>query len=147
MARFSRRVFLAVALLLAPAARLLAVARAARPAPVSLAAFIDLSERLLQRSKLDPEIAQIYLDALNADADSAPTLAYLVEVNNNPTPEMKTLAATIIEWWYTGIYTVGAERHVATHTGALMWSAVGTPADGTCAGAFGAWSRPPREIA
>ena len=141
MVTFSRRVFLAVALWFAPAARLLAVSR--RSAPVSLDEFVDLSQRLLGRTKLDRDVAKIYLDALNADADSAPTLAYLVEVNNNPTPEMKTLAATIIDWWYTGVYTINGKPRLATHTGALMWSALGIPAPGTCAGPFGAWSRPP----
>ena len=141
MVTFSRRVFLAVALWFAPAARLLAVSRPS--APVSLDEFVDLSQRLLGRTKLDRDVAKIYLDALNADADSAPTLAYLVEVNNNPTPEMKTLAATIIDWWYTGVYTINGKPRLATHTGALMWSALGIPAPGTCAGPFGAWSRPP----
>ena len=55
--------------------------------------------------------------------------------------------SAIIEWWYTGAYTVGGERRLATHTGALMWAALGMPAPGTCTGSFGAWSRPPRTIA
>ena len=78
-----------------------------------------------------------------SNADDAITLAYLVESNNNPTPEMKALASTIIEWWYTGVYTIKGEPRLATHTGALMWPALGRPAPGTCTATFGAWSRAP----
>ena len=140
MFRLSRRDFLAVAIVCA------GVRPIAARAPVSLDEFMALSERLLARTKLDRDVAQIYLDVLNADADNAPTLAYLVEANNNPTPEMKMLAATIVEWWYTGIYTVAGKPRLATHTGALMWSAMGMPAPGTCAGPFGAWSRAPEAL-
>jgi len=147
MASLSRRVFLVVALLLAPGARLLTAARQPRATSISLDEFIELSGRLLGRSKLDPEIAKIYLDALSADPDSAVYLSTLYQMNGNPTPEQAAMSRTIIEWWYTGIYTIDGKRRVATHTGALMWSALGVPADGTCAGPFGAWSRPPQEIA
>ena len=102
---------------------------------------------MLGRTKLDREVAQIYLDAVLSNADDGVQLAYLVESNANPTPEMKALAATIIEWWYTGIYTRDGKPRVATHTAALMWSALGMPAPGTCAGAFGAWSQPPDTLA
>jgi hypothetical protein len=138
----SRRTFVATVALCAPAAQVLGATRASF-APVSLDAFIALSERLLGRTGLDRDVAKIYLDALNAGADSAPTLAYLVEINNNPTPEMRSLSFTIVEWWYTGVYTVNDTPRLATHTGALVWSAMSMPAPGTCAGAFGAWSRPP----
>lgn len=120
-----------------------ALAVLSKAAPTSLDDFIDLSQRLLERKNLDRDVARIYLDALNADADSAVTLAYLVEANGNPTSEMKVLGATIIEWWYTGVFTIKGERRLATHTGALIWSALGMPAPGTCAGPFGAWSRAP----
>ena len=103
-----------------------------------------LSERLVGRTGLDREVGKAFLDTLNADRDQAPTLQYLVEINNNPTPEMKVLAATIIEWWYTGVYQVGGKDRLATHTGALVWGAMNLPAPGTCAGAFGAWANNPR---
>jgi hypothetical protein len=134
--------------LLAPAGRLRAFApHPPAAAPTSLDEFLEVSQRLLGRSKLDREIAQIYLDAVLSNADDAVQLAYLVESNANPTPEMKALASTIIEWWYTGVYTINGASRLATHTGALMWSALGKPAPGTCAGPFGAWSRPPGTIA
>lgn len=135
MLRLSRRGFLWFAALFVPATRL----HASRA--VTLDEFVALSEQLLGKTKLDRDVAQIYLDALLADKDSAPTLAYLAEINNNPTPEMKALASTIIEWWYTGVYTVNGSPRLATHTGALIWPALDMPAPGTCAGAFGAWAR------
>lgn len=139
--RFSRRAFLAVAALVAPASRLLTAAAPA--ASVTLDEFVELSERLLGRSKLDREIAQIYLSALVTDADTAIHLATLAQSNGNPTAEQTAVAQTMIEWWYTGVYMVRGERRLATHTGVLMWSALGMPAPGTCAAPFGAWSRPP----
>ena len=129
--------------LLAPSARLRAAARQ----PTSLDEFLELSGRLLGRTKLDREVAQIYLDALLKDPDSAVHLATLVQSSGNPTPEQTALSRTIIEWWYTGVYTIEYKPRLATHTGALVWSALGMPAPGTCAGQFGAWSQPPPGIA
>lgn len=146
MTRLDRRAFLAVSLLLARATRLPG-AHQPRPAAISLDEFVELSGRLVERSKLDPQVAQIYLDALSADAVTAVHLATLYQSSGNPTPEQSEVSRTIIEWWYTGTYTIGTERKLATHTGALVWEAMDMPAPGTCAGPFGAWSRPPREIA
>jgi hypothetical protein len=147
MASFSRRALLALVVWLVPAARLRALARQPRPTATSLDEFLELSGRLLGRSKLDQDVARTYLDALNADSDDAVHLATLVHSNGNPTPEQAALSRTIIEWWYTGVYYVNGKPRLATHTGALMWSALGMPAPGTCAGPFGAWSRPPLDIA
>ena len=144
MASLTRRALLWSAVWLAPAAHLRAFAPRPSPAaPTSLDEFLEVSQRLLGRSKLDREIAQVYLDAVLSSADDAVQLAYLVESNANPTPEMKALASTIIEWWYTGVYTINGAPRLATHSGALMWSALGITAPGTCAGPFGAWSHPP----
>lgn len=140
MAGPNRRAFLAVLVSFAPVARLLA---ARQPAPVSLDEFVALSGRLLERANPDRAIAQIYLDALIADPETATHLANLVNSNGNPTPEQAALSGTIVEWWYTGVYTIKGERRLATHTGALMWEALGMPAPGTCAAPFGAWSRAP----
>ena len=141
MVSFSRRAFFAMVVWLAPALRF----RASQPRAVStsLDDFLELSGRLLGRSKLDREVAQIYLDALNADPDNSIHLATLAQSNGNPTPEQAALSRLIIEWWYTGVYSVDGKPRLATHTGALMWSALGMPAPGTCAGPFGAWSKPP----
>ena len=102
MFSLTRRSFLFLAALLLPA-------RAALSQGVSLDAFVDLSERLLSRTTLDREIAQIYLNAINADPEfrlaarfwngsfrfsMEPEAAYvfrvrdgeLVHVNREPTP-------------------------------------------------------------
>jgi hypothetical protein len=143
-----RGLLVSTMVLLAPSARLRAIAQQPSAAvSISLDQFIEVSQRLLGRAKLDREIAQVYLGAVLSNADDAVTLAYLVESNANPTPEMKVLASTIIEWWYTGVYTLDGKPRLATHTGALVWSALGMPAPGTCAGQFGAWSQPPPGIA
>jgi hypothetical protein len=143
MVSFSRRTFLAVIVLLAPAFRLRAFTPQPQPVSTSLDEFLELSGRLLERSKLDRDVAQLYLDALIADPDSVVHLATLVQSNGNPTPEQAVLSRTIIEWWYTGVYTIDGKPRLATHTGALVWSALDMPAPGTCTGQFGAWSRPP----
>ena len=147
MATLTRRALLWSAVWLAPAARLRAFAPPPPAAPTSLDEFLELSQRLLGRSKLDPEIGQTYLNALLTDADTAVYLAMLVQSNGNPTPEQTAVAHTIIEWWYTGVYALEGKPRLATHTGALMWSALGCPAPGTCAGPFGAWSSAPESIA
>jgi hypothetical protein len=148
MASLTRRAWLASAVLLAPAARLRLFAQpSSTPALVSLDEFIELSQRLLGRSKLDRDLAQVYLSALLGDAETAVHLATLAQSNGNPTPEQSTVARTIIEWWYTGVYTTKGAPYVATYTGALMWPALGITAPGTCVGPFGAWSRPPDPIA
>ena len=147
MASFSRRAFLALVAWLVPAAGRRAFASQPRPITTSLDDFLDLSGRLLGRSALDGEVAQIYLDALHADPETAVHLATLAQSSGNPTPEQAALSRTIVEWWYTGVYTIDGKPQLATHTGALMWSALDMPAPGTCAGQFGAWSRPPAGIA
>jgi Membrane bound FAD containing D-sorbitol dehydrogenase len=141
VALITRRIFLALSACFVPALGL------AQSKAVSLAEFMELSERLVGRPKLDPEVGQIYLNALLADADDAIYLATLVQMNGNPTPEQRVLSQTIVEWWYTGVYTLNGKPRLATHTGALMWNAMDMPAPGTCVGPFGAWSKPPRSLA
>lgn len=142
----SRRVFLAA--LAPPLARLRLAAQGLAPA-VSVDEFVRLSQRVTGRTSLDREVAATYLNALLAEPGHTAQLARLAR---NPAgaalaPEQVALEATIIEWWYTGIYTLEGEARIATHMGALMWNTLGMPAPGTCAGGFGAWSRPPRAAA
>jgi hypothetical protein len=137
----SRRAFI-LAVLAAPA-----VAVGSQGTSVSLDDFVGLSERLLERTNLDRDLARTYLGALLASRDTAVVLANFVQRAGNPVPEERVLAATIVEWWYTGVYDRGGARHLATHAGALMWRALDMPAPGTCAAPFGAWSRPPRSFA
>lgn len=142
MFTLTRRAFVALAAAFMPAVRLRARAQSA----ISPEDFLRLSQRLVGRPKLDAEIASIYLTALAAVPANVPRLAALAA--NAParplTPAHAALEQTIVEWWYTGIYTVNGEPRLATHTGALMWSTLGMPAPGTCATTFGAWSQPPR---
>lgn len=150
MIRFGRRALLAVAVGLAPAVCLRALGpqtTAAAPG-VSLDEFLRLSHRLVGRTNLDAQVAATYFNALIADAANVPLLARLGHgPGTDLTPAHLALERTIVEWWYTGTYSVAGERRLATHTGALMWAALGMPAPGTCAAPFGAWSRPPRVIA
>lgn len=155
MSSLNRRAFLFLAALLVPVTRLRALAERAltstsQPASVSVDEFLRLSERLVGRARLDPQLAATYLNALIAVPANIAPLAELAR----PAPSGAELTAahaalerTIIEWWYIGTYTLDGEPRLATHTGALMWAALGIPAPGTCAGAFGGWSRPPQAAA
>lgn len=147
MPSLDRRTFLFLTALLAPAARLRALIQPGPAAPVSRDAFLLLSQRLLERSTLDPGIAALYRDALLATPETAARLADLirsVQAGAILTADNKALEATLIEWWYTGVYQSKGEPRLATHTGALMWGALGMPAPGACASAFGAWANPPK---
>ncbi len=147
MASLNRRAFIALASLLAPVARLGAIARQS-PAPAAISAdeFLRLSQRLVGRTRLDAAAAAMFLNALAAVPANVPLLAHLARrTASDPalTPAHVALENTIIECWYTGTYTLNGERRLATHTGALMWSALNMTAPGTCAGAFGAWAQRP----
>jgi hypothetical protein len=107
------------ALILAIAGLIASVAARAQGPRIGLDEFIAVSERLLQRANLDREIAQLYLTAINADADAAVTLAYVVQSNGNPTPEQKVLSATIVEWWRTGVYEINGEPRLAARSRAI----------------------------
>ena len=150
MAPITRRAFLALTALLGAVVRVRALAGLARqstpaPAAISVDEFLVLSRRLVGRTTLDAQVAGTYLKALLAVPANIPLLARLARnAGAALTPAHVALEQTIIEWWYTGVYTLGGERRVATHSGALLWSAIGVRAPGTCASAFGAWSRPPR---
>ena len=106
---------------------------------------MGLSRRLVRRSNLDAQVGVIYLDALLAVPENGPLLTRLAR---GPAADLDTahtaLERAIIECWYTGVYTIRGERRVATHTGALMWPALGVRAPAACAGPFGAWARPPQ---
>jgi hypothetical protein len=149
MINVTRRAFLALAACLPWAARVDARApqTATSAAPtISREDFLKLSQRLVGRTALDPKVAETYRIALLANAANGPILASLVTGRGPATPEQAALERTVIEWWYTGIYTIHGETRVATDTAALQWSAIGVSAPSVCGGPFGAWSRPPRGI-
>jgi hypothetical protein len=151
MASIDRRAFLSLTALLARFPRLRAFAvPAVSQTAISLDQFVRLSERLTARSQLDTDVSAVYLDALLAVPANGPTLAQLARVaagGASLTAAEQELERTIIEWWYTGTYTIKDDRRLATHAGALMWTAIGVPAPGTCESAFGTWSRAARASA
>jgi D-sorbitol dehydrogenase-like protein len=141
MHSLSRRTFLTLATIVAPVGRLRAALQPT--ADVSPEAFLRLSRRLTGRSTLDAEISDVYRRAFLAIPANGPLLAQLTRVTTTPTAAHLALERDIIECWYTGTYMLNGERRLATHAGALMWSALNVPAAGSCVGAFGAWSRKP----
>ncbi len=112
-------------------------------ATTTLDEFMRLSQRLVGRKPLDAKVAATYLEALLAVPGNE---ALLNDVANGRALSEAHLALerTIIEWWYTGVYEIGDAPRVATHTGALMWDAIGIPAPSVCAGGFGAWASAPK---
>jgi hypothetical protein len=147
MTRLNRRGFLFLAALLAPAARLWGFVQQSPASAISAEAFLRLSERLVGKQNLDAKVAEIYRSALVAVPANVPLLARLATATPQDiarSQELRALERAIVESWYTGTYTVNGERRLATHTGALMWSALGMAAPGFCASAFGAWARPPQ---
>ena len=144
MPGFTRRAFLVLTAALAPAARSRVLAQPKAATPFTSAEFLRLSERLLGRTGRDPKLAAIYRDALVAAPANVSLLARLALTPTGARSEdERALERTIVEWWYTGVYVRDGQPQLATHAGALMWSALGIPAAGSCAGAFGAWSRRP----
>lgn len=142
MLQLSRRDVLRLAVVLPFPLR--ASSRQVTDPAVSVGDFVRLSERLTGHTRLDAGVAAVYLKALMAEPANRPLLAVLVQGGPSSEPALAALERTILEWWYTGTYLVRGEARLATHTGALMWSALGMPAPGTCAAPFGAWARPPR---
>ena len=122
MPLLTRRTFLIAAVALAPAAR---VAARQPGASISHDQFMRLSRRLVGNHQLDPQVGAIYRDALLAVPDNGPRLARLARLTSPATDSADAaLERMIIEWWYTGVYTSGSERRVATHTSALMLSLI-----------------------
>jgi len=100
----------------------------------SLDDFLALSSRLTGYTDLDRQIGGTLLNNLLAAPDMAARLAR---------PDA-TLERDLIVAWYTGVQEVLGEARVVTQTGALQWRALGLPAPGQCAGAFGTWAKPPQ---
>ena len=153
MTVLTRRAFLSAAAALAPVADAFArqtagpAAGATAPVAISRDEFMRLSQRLVQRPPLDAQVGAVYLDALLAVPGNGPILARLARGPAGAGDAAGVaLERTIIECWYTGIYTRGGDRRVATHTGALMWNAAGAATPGVCRARFGEWSQPPKYL-
>jgi hypothetical protein len=106
IATLNRRAFLVLAALLAPVARLRAIAQrtltsTAEPAAISVDDFRRLSQRLVGRTTLDAQVAATSRDALVAVPGNIPLLADLTRGAERTSAHI-ALERTIIEWWYTG---------------------------------------------
>ena len=97
MATLNRRAFLVLAALLAPAARLRAIAQrtrtpAAGPPAISVDEFLRVSQRLVGRTRLDAQLAATYLNALLAAPANVPLL---VQLARGPAPGPDPAAALL----------------------------------------------------
>jgi hypothetical protein len=146
MRTLSRRVFVTLLAAVAVTRRDRGLGVAASPATQGTEAGIDrflaLSARLTGHTALDPIAGRLYLDALMASPARRTLLLDLLGGRGTDPPH-SVLERDIVESWYTGVYDANGERRVATHGGALVWKAIGTPAPGVCAGMTGDWARPP----
>ena len=98
-------------------------------ARADLEAFMALSRRLTGQTDLDPEIGEIYLQALIQQYGVGAPLA--------------GLEREIFTDWVTGTYRRGGVQKVATYPGALMWRAMNfTSPPGFCTGPD-SWAEPP----
>jgi hypothetical protein len=151
MRDLGRRRFLTLAAALAPfglVASPPAAAAVQRPAPFDIEAFLALSRRLTGRQALDRQVARTYLSALLTEPANADRLRELARSKGAPADRSQALVdleQEIVEAWYTGVYRVKGTKQLATHGGALMWTALSRPAPGVCASAPGAWARPRAE--
>jgi hypothetical protein len=151
MGHLGRRAFLALVGLLSPLA--MSRVRGQRPstgtassAGIDIDGFLRVSVRLTGQTALDRTLARTYLTALVSVPGNAALLAEIAhgEVADLNAPQAM-LRREIAAAWYTGVYQADGQRRLATHNGALMWNVMGRPAPGTCAGAMGDWSKPPRQ--
>ena len=154
MRTLGRRAFLILAGMLSPLAHVRGFsqprpAAATTAAPIGLDDFLRISARLTERTTLDRTVAQTYLTALLSVAGNSERLADLSRpgASRARTPAQVALEQQILASWYTGTYDRDGQRRLATHTGALMWSALRRPAPGACASGPAPWSRPPQAAA
>ena len=137
-----RRRFLTLAGLLASFGQRVGLAQPVA-ATFGLPEFLDLSRRLTGRPALDRQTAKTYLAAFLATSGNQARLLELLQRGSAISESQRELERTILAAWYTGVYQHDGRPALATHSGALMWQVLGTPAPGTCAGETGFWSRPP----
>lgn len=137
------------------------IAETAQPVEgsISLEEFLEFSSLLTGVDNLDPALGQIYLNALMAGGGSGPTVAdaYGAASSGSMPQDVQDLtdqgffdqegigdlANQIILMWYTGIYTLDGEDHVATFVDALAWKALHFTKPLTICGEFGFWANAP----
>lgn len=138
-----------------------------QPGQLSLEQFLVLSAVLtgFDAAALSPAIGRVYLESLQQRSNPQVTLLQLYEqagfdrqtpptsiedlqpsgiFDDDPT---RSLADTITEYWYTGIYGSGDNQQVATYVDALAWEAVTFTKPRSICGQFpGFWREPPPVI-
>ncbi|MGE3364712.1 MAG: sugar dehydrogenase complex small subunit [Rhizobiaceae bacterium] len=114
-------------------------------------AFRELTGTLTGISPSDPTLPQLFLQAFAEDIDKLAKLHAIV--TQMPEAEwdsaivsagLKPLSESLIQAWYTGSITQGADERVLTYLDAFVWSACGyTKPPTRCDTNFGAWADPP----
>ena len=129
----NRRAFLAAlsATAVASAAGCAAVPPRPATADGGLDRFMTLSRRLTGVEDLDPELARLYLAALEA-------------AGAWPGRDEAAAAEAVVLAWYTGGVGAGREATIVTYPGALAWSTLTfTKAPSVCGGGPGSWAVKP----
>ncbi|MBN9023860.1 MAG: hypothetical protein J0H08_17595 [Rhizobiales bacterium] len=115
-------------------------------APVTPEAFLGFSERVTQKSDLDPDVAKAILGGFLATGHGDALAQLIADQVDSFTP----LADAVVAAWYSGLVTTkaeggdGTEQVVADFTGALVWEAMTfTKPFAECGGETGYWADPP----
>lgn len=129
---------------------------------LTLQQFLMLSAVLTGVDNLSPDEARVYLQALQASDEFEVSLGELYQQagfdEGTPPAAIEdleaqgifeseattTLADTIIEYWYTGIYTTSeGEQAVATYVDALAWKALAFTKPNSICASPGYWEHRP----
>jgi hypothetical protein len=127
---------------------------------ITLDQFLALSSQLTGVENLDPGLGQIYLMALESGTQGSSSLAdvYAAASSGSNQPQdvdalqaggffdqqgVGELADSIIEMWYTGVYQLDGEDHVATFVDALAWKVLHFTKPPTICGHYGFWAEEP----
>lgn len=115
-------------------------------ASVTEEAFLAFSERVTQKSDLDPEVSKTILGAFLATGHGDELAQLIADGGESFTP----LADAVVAAWYSGLVTTsardgsGTEQVVTDFTGALVWEAMTfTKPFAECGGETGYWADPP----
>jgi len=133
---------------------------------LALQQFLTLSAVLTGVQNLDPVVGSVYLQSLQSSDEFDVTLGDLYEragFETDAPPDSivdlqeqgffepdasngsaASLADTIIEYWYTGVYTTPeGEQAVATYVDALAWKALSFTKPNSICGSPGFWEERP----
>ena len=115
-------------------------------APVTEEAFLGFSERVTQKSGLDPDVAKTILGGFLATGHGDALAQIIANGGESFTP----LADAVVAAWYSGLVTTkakdgeGTQQVVTDFTGALVGEAMTfTKPFAECGGETGYWADPP----